>query len=268
TGPKPLISLAYNNITSGTQWNKSNKTVDPGPGGPGLNYAPATKGTESFCPDTLATYAPFGADGYPQIDQVTGKVFQAAGFDNGNGTYSLLLNIGTPDAAGDLTFLDYPASNPCGDKGNLIHIADNLKWPPDTLFSVLSIDSARNLFVEWNLGDSASNVPPTDRQVFVSAASAATGWASWTPKVQVSDGSPSTGDAVNVFPWIKAGGPGRADAVWYGSDKAVDPSSQKNQAWNVIMNQLEFPTDTSGPLTGPPPTSALIKANPHPPHYH
>src|SRR3989441_10708883 len=155
TGPKPLIYLAYNNITSGTQWNKSNKTVDPAPGGPGLNYFPATKGTTSVCVENVSTYAPFGADGYPQIDQVTGKVFQAAGFHNIDGTYSLLLNIGTPDSSGDLTFLDYPTpGNPCGDKSKLIHIADNLKWPPDTLFSVLSMDSARNLFVVFNLGDS------------------------------------------------------------------------------------------------------------------
>src|SRR5438876_844914 len=68
TGPKPLIYLAYNNLTSGTQWNKSNSTVDPAPGGPGLNYFPATKGTTSVCVENVSTYAPFGADGYPQID--------------------------------------------------------------------------------------------------------------------------------------------------------------------------------------------------------
>src|SRR5438477_7253318 len=41
-GPKPLIYLAYNNITSGTQRNKSNRDVDPLPGGPGLTYKAAT----------------------------------------------------------------------------------------------------------------------------------------------------------------------------------------------------------------------------------
>src|SRR5436305_1760073 len=107
----------------------------------------------------------------------------------------------------------------------LIKIADTPTGSPDTLFSVLSMDSARNLYVVWNI--SASN--PALRQVFVSAASAASGWSSWTPPVQVSDGSTGMGDAVNVFPWIKAGGPGRADAVWYGSDKNVDPSSQSGQ---------------------------------------
>ena len=266
-GPKPLIYLPYNNITSGTQWNKSNRDVDPLPGGPGLTYKAATKGTDSICVPNVSFYAPFGADGYPQIDQVTGKVFQAAGFHNDDGTYSMLLNIGTPDASGDLRFLDYPQNDPCGDKDKLIHIADNLKWPPDTLFSVLSMDSARNLVVVWNLGDSAKNVPPEDRQVFVSAASAANGWTSWTPKVQVSDGLTSTGDYANVFPWIKAGGPGRADAVWYGQDLPVDPSSHSGQKWNVFMSQVVFPVNSAGGITGVAPTQTLTRVTPHPMHY-
>jgi hypothetical protein len=54
----------------------------------------------------VATYSPFGPDGYPAIDQQTGKVFQAAGFPHSDGTADLLLNIGTPDASGNLTFLD------------------------------------------------------------------------------------------------------------------------------------------------------------------
>src|SRR2546429_5586872 len=43
---------------------------------------------------------------FRSIDQVTGKVLQASGSQNSDGTFSLLLNIGTPDASGDLTFLD------------------------------------------------------------------------------------------------------------------------------------------------------------------
>jgi hypothetical protein len=86
--------------------------------------------------------------------------------------------------------------------------------------------------------------------------------------VQVSDGSTTTGDATNVFPWIKAGGPGRADAVWYGSDKQVDPSSHNNQAWNVFMSQVVFPTNaTTGAVTGAAPSIALVKVTPHPMHY-
>src|SRR5437764_1898853 len=108
------------------------------------------------------------------------------------------------------------------------------------------MDSARNLFVVWCIGSD----DPSKRQVYVSAASAAGGWKNWTPPVQVSDASTGTGDAVNVFPWIKAGGPGRADAVWYGSDKNADPSTNAGQSWNVFMAQVVFPTDGTGAVGG------------------
>jgi hypothetical protein len=259
-GPRPLIYQEYDNVTTGSQWVKSNALVDSQPGGPGLNYVNA----ETAGPGTATGYSPLGADGYPQIDQVTGKVFQAAGSKNPDDSFSLLLNIGTPNAVGDLTFLDNPTpANPTGDRSKLIHIADNLSGSPDTLFSVLSMDSARNLHVVWNI--SASN--PALRQVFVSASSAASGWSTWTPPVKVSDGSTGTGDAVNVFPWIKSGGAGRADAVWYGSNKNVDPSSQSGQSWNVFMSQLVYPTNATGGLTGAAPSTRLVKVTPHPMHY-
>jgi hypothetical protein len=70
-----------------------------------------------------------------------------------------------------------------------------------------------------------------------------------------------------VFPWIKAGGPGRADAVWYGSNKRVDPSSQSGQAWNTFMNQVVFPVDSTGAVTGQAPATTLVKVSPHPMHY-
>jgi hypothetical protein len=258
TGPTPLVYLEYNNLVGpgpngGAQWNKSND---------GLTYTSATSGVT---PATESTYSPFGPDGYPAIDQQTGKVFQAAGFRNSNGTYDLLLNVGTPDAAGDLTFLDAPtaASGGAPNYGNLIHVADNLPGSPDTLFTVLSMDRARNLFAAWVV----SSATPTRYQVYVAASSAASGWRTWTKPVQVSDGSAATGDAVNVFPWIKAGGAGRADAVWYGSNKSVDPSSQSGQAWNVFMNQLVFPVDSTGAITGQSPAMALVKVSPHPMHY-
>src|SRR5438067_334393 len=238
TGVRPLAYMEYNNLNNGAQWTKS---LD------GLTYVPA--------PLDPPNWAPFGADGYPQIDQVTGKVFQAAG----SGT-NLLLNIGTPSATGDLTFLDHPtATAPNGDQSKLIHIADNLKGSPDTLFSVLSIDSARNLQVAFAI----SSDTPSDRQVFVSAASPDTGWTKWTQPVQVSQ-APAN---VNVFPWVKAGGPGRSDAVWYGTDTVADPSVNDNQAWNVFMSQLVFPVDANGHVTGAPPAVTMAKVSPHPNHY-
>jgi hypothetical protein len=257
TGPTPLVYLEYNNLAgpgpnSGAQWNMSTD---------GLNYTNATAGVT---PATESIYSPFGPDGYPAIDQQTGKVFQAAGFPNGDGTYDLDLNIGTPDATGALTFLDAPTTAGGGPNyAGLIHIADNLPGSPDTLFTVLSMDSARNLYAAWTVNTGT----PSQDQTYVSASSAASGWRTWTTPVQVSNGSTATGDAVNVFPWIKAGGPGRADAVWYGSNMSVDPSSQSGQAWNVFMNQLVFPVDSTGAITGQAPATTLVKVSPHPMHY-
>ena len=261
TGPTPLVYLVWNDLVgpgpnAGEQWNKS---LD------GINYTNATAGETP--PGNGLNYSPFGGDGYPAIDQVTGKVFQAAACDShtcgtaATGVPGLYLNIGAPDATGMLHFLD---DNGAGgqDLTKLVHIADT-QGNPDTLFSVLSMDSGRNLVVVYAVG----NNNPALRQVFVSAASAASGWTSWTAPVQVSDGSTATDDATNVFPWIKAGGPGRADAVWYGSNLQVDPSSHHNQAWNVFMSQLVFPTDSSGAITGAGPTMQLVKVTPHPMHY-
>jgi hypothetical protein len=239
TGARPLIYMEYNNLVNGAQWVKSTD---------GLTYLAA--------PLDPPIYAPFGADGYPAIDQQTGKVFQAAGNDNGDGTFSLLLNVGTPDALGNLTFLDAPTiTNPTGDPSRLIHIADHLSGSPNTLFPVLSMDTNRNLFAVWAI----SNSNPASRQVFVSAASAASNWRTWSPAVQVSDASTGTGDAVNVFPWIKAGS-GMADAVWYGSNMNVDPSSQMGQSWNVFMSQVTY---SGGSLTKTSP----VTVSPHPMHY-
>ncbi|HZQ48686.1 MAG TPA: hypothetical protein VFB69_00060 [Candidatus Dormibacteraeota bacterium] len=260
-GPTPLVYLVWNDLVgpgpnSGEQWNKSTD---------GINYTNATAGETP--PGNGASYSPFGGDGYPAIDQVTGKVFQAAACDShtcgtaATGVPGLYMNIGTPDSTGTLHFLD---DNGAGgaDFTKLIHIADT-SGSPDTLFSVLSMDTARNLFVVF----AVSNSNPALRQVFVSGASAATGWTQWTTPVQVSDGSTATGDATNVFPWLKAGGPGRADAVWYGSNLQVDPSSHNNQAWNAFMSQVVFPTDSTGAITGAAPSKQLVKVTPHPMHY-
>src|SRR5438067_694083 len=265
-GPTPVVYQAYNNLVGpgpdgGEQWDKS---LD------GLTYTNATNadqsGTAQVTTASETTYSPFGGDGYPAIDQMAGKVFQAAGFPNGDGTFDLELNIGTPDAAGNLTFLDAPALPGGGpDYTKLIHIADNLPDSPDVLFTAASLDSARNLFVAWTLDADSSS--PGQRQTYVAAASAASGWTNWTRPVRVSDASPGTGDAVNVFPWIKAGGPGRADAVWYGSDKNVDPSTNAGQSWNVFMSQVVLPTDASGAITGASPSTRLVKVTPHPMHY-
>src|SRR4029077_524418 len=102
TGQLPLSYMDYNDLgvasnypNGGSQWNRSTN---------GLNYFQAIAGQPPAT--AVANWAPFGPDGYPAIDQVTGDVFQAAGFKNSDGSYSMLLNIGTPDSTGNLTFLD------------------------------------------------------------------------------------------------------------------------------------------------------------------
>jgi hypothetical protein len=260
TGPQPLIYLEYNNLVNGGQWNKSNSAVDTDPHGPGLNFVKATNGTDSVCPDPFGNtgfYAPFGADGRPSIDQVTGKVFQAEFSDN-----SILLNIGTPDASGNLTFLDAPSTaQPCGDQSKLITVANNVPNLSSEAanFVVSSMDSARNLYVTWV---SKSNTP-SQRQTYVSVASAASGWRTWSPAQRVSS-SPSM---VAVFPWVAAGGAGRADVVWYGSNIAVDPSNQLGQQWDVFMAQVIYPVDSTGAVTGAVPSVTQVKVTPHPMHY-
>jgi hypothetical protein len=260
-GQTPLVYLVWNNLVgpgpnSGEQWNKSTD---------GVNYTNAT--ADELPAGTGAVYSPFGGDGYPAIDQVTGKVFQAAACNSQTcgtsaaATPGLYMNIGTPDASGNLHFLD--ATGTGQDLTKLVKIADTPTGSPDTLFSVLSMDSGRNLEVVWTV----SSANPALRQTFVSASSAASGWTTWTAPVQVSDGSTTTGDATNVFPWLKAGGPGRADAVWYGSNLQVDPSSHNNQSWNVFMSQVVFPTNSAGGITGAAPATQLVKVTPHPMHY-
>lgn len=267
SGKLPLIYMEYNNL-SGAQWVKSSADTDPSPGGPGLLYTNA----EADGPGAVTGYQPYGADGYPSIDQVTGNVFQASygGDQPGTDPTKIYLNIGHPaDSTGQLKFLDAPAT-PLGpeDPTKLIVAARNVvnNTGEAANFVVSSMDRARNLYVVWV----NRSTMPTQRQVFVSAASptSPTGpWTVWTDPVQVSDGSIGTGDAVNVFPWIKAGGAGRADAVWYGSNTTDDPSApMKNQTWNVFMSQVVFPVDGLGHITGAAPTKTLVQVSPHPSH--
>src|SRR5437660_8575790 len=88
----PPTYMEYNNLqttpANPAYWVKSTD---------GLNYTPANTDNGNF-----------GSDGYPAVDQVTGKVFEASGCPTG---IALCLNIGTPiDTGGDLCLLDDPTS--------------------------------------------------------------------------------------------------------------------------------------------------------------
>ena len=247
----PLTYMVYNNLQT-TQANPAYwvKSTD------GINYSPANSDNGNF-----------GSDGYPAIDQLTGKVFEASGC--GNGT-ALCLNIGTPvGATGNLCFLDDPAAITIGGAAatcplgpGLITVASALPGDPDLLFPVASLDSGRNLHVTFAVNGSVSGSTST-YQVFTTVASAATNWTQWARPVQVSL-APSN---VNVFPWMVAGGPGRSDSVWYGTSSFIDPSTNGGQAWNVYMSQVVWPVNSTGGVTLAAPSVTMVKVSPHPMHY-
>jgi hypothetical protein len=258
-GSLPLVYMEYNDVatvpamgsTGPAFWSKT--VPDMVPGDPGLSYSSA-RGT----PQKTV----FGADGYPSIDQVTGKVFQP----NFSGQ-SIKLNIGTPDANGNLTFLD----DATGGTANLITVANNVDNNGDVAnFVVSSMDDARNLWVAWVGRD---NSDPSKRQAYVAVSSAATNWTIWSQPVQVSH-PPSL---VNIFPWVKGlGTKGVADVVWYGSYEPAhpgvypDPSTDLNQVWDVYMGQVTFPVDANGGVqvvNGPAFTPLQVKVTPHPMDY-
>jgi hypothetical protein len=259
TGPKPAIYLTYAAaasavlvaVNSHTQWNFSNATNDPTPGGPGLLFSAATP---------VGTAGPFGFRGYPAIDQVTGKVFEA-------GSGAVQLNIGTPKADGTLCFLDVNTAGAytdtsCPTGTGLISI-DSGHSNSSLLGTVLSMDSGRNLWAAWDSGHQIYvSVSPPDNDK----------WDQWRSVATVPTGllvsGNLTNDKVQVFPWIQAGGPGRADVVWYGMDKAGDPSVAMGQAWNVFMSQVSIPTNVDGSVQTPvAPTVTEVQVSPHPMHY-
>ena len=223
----PVIYMEYNRVegVGGNGCSFWLKSTD------GLNFSAADGGISHY-----------GCDGYPSVDQVTGDVFEAAGGK---------LNIGVPDAGGNLTFLDDAGGNAIGNK--LIDFA-GAAGAADTLFAVSSMDTGRNLHVTWT--NSA-------RQVFTTVASYKTNWTRFAAPVQVSLPPANT----NVFPWVVAGGAGRSDSVWYGTNSTADPSSNAGQEWNVYMTQLTWPVDSSGAVTLAPPTGQMVRVSPHPAHY-
>jgi hypothetical protein len=255
-GTLPLVYNEYNDVatapamgsTGPSFWTKS--VPDSVPGDPGLSYTSA-RGT----PQKTV----FGADGYPSIDQVTGKVLQATFFDS----TTIKLNIGTPDAAGNLTFLD----DKSGGTANLVTVANNVDNNGDVAnFVVSSLDDARNLWVAWVGRD---NGDPSQRQVYAAVARADTNWSMFSQPVRLS-AAPSL---VNIFPWVKAAGKsGIADVVWYGSyipgqpGFYPDPSTDLGQVWDVYMGQVRFPVDQDGAVIvggGPAIPPSQVRVSPH-----
>lgn len=282
----PLVYMESNSADvgivlgcGGTFWMKSSD---------GLNYTAAQEDG-----DFSTGYCPYGADGFPSIDQVTGKVFQAeiGNLSSTDSTPAMKLNIGTPVDAdgGNLCFLDATvASTKCRvhatgvgadtPYNRLVTVAHN-NMPGHPVpndggdvanFTVSSMDSGRNLWVAW-VGKAAD---PSKRQTYVAVTPPGNDcWCNFSAPVAVSKPPSMAG----IFPWIQAGGPGRADVVWYGSDKTADPSTNVGQKWDVYMSQVVWPLQSNSFTTGrdarlvslpvdpsATPLSTQVKVTPHP----
>jgi len=241
----------------------------------GLGYTSAQPGQLGGAANT---FCPFGADGYPSIDQATGKVFQAEFGKVGSKT-AIELNIGSPLGSGtDLCFLDHAqgtylqgVADPCAnsasgpDPNKLITVAVNtnndvVKDATEAAnFVVTSLDNGRNLWVTW-VNHAAD---PAKHQAFVSVATAGSGWTDWSKPRQVSQ-PPSR---VSIFPWVQAGDAGRADVVWYGDSTSATPSSTSvKHVWDVYMSQVVFPLKSASAVDTLSPSVSVtqVKVTPHP----
>jgi hypothetical protein len=261
----PIVYMESNTVVQcngngGGGWFKSSD---------GLTYSGAQVDGQAGFP-LVQTYCPFGADGYPSIDQTTGKVFQAnysSVMVNGTAKAAIQLNIGTPnDAAGNLCFLDHPAGA-CGDNAGPgpITIAVNNPALNDVVddrgdaanFVVSSIDSGRNLWVAWV--NRAANPALAQTWVAVAPPGPNNTWSTWSTPIKVSSGA----SHVSIFPWIQAGSAGRADVAWYGDAVTADPSDgSAHHSWNVFMSQVVFPKNAN--LTSAAPSVTQVKVTPHP----
>ena len=223
-GAKPLTYLAYNHILEG-----DNGAGEVATSTDGLNYTHA--GMYADTPDTTE------ADSNVVMDQHTGDLLAAVAYKPDSDHPGLAVAVGTPDAAGALTFHYHV-------------IADTLSGSPGELFPVVAEDTARNLYVAWTQDD--------DFQIRYSWASAVDDWKTWS-KPRVLNRPPSD---TNVMPWMAAGGPGIIDVVWYGAVGPALPSdtSDPRRPWNVYMAQV-----TSAATSHPSITQA--EATPHPMHY-
>ncbi len=87
-----------------------------------------------------------------------------------------------------------------------------------TVFPVLSVDKAGNLYVVWSDGAKIKMAASSDRGDH------------WTPPAQV---NPADMTGMNIMPWIVAGDPGRVDVIWY----HTLGSNNEQARWDINMAQ-------------------------------
>jgi hypothetical protein len=226
-GPTPLLYMKYTG-TSGAQVDKSTD---------GLNFTSA--GSHGNNQDSPIV-----------VDQATGDVIEAISSGNKVG-----LTVGTPDAAGALTFTNHLSTYTA--PGGIA-----------TLFPVIAQDSDRNVYIAYvpDCGEQNDGglSDPACFHVYYMWAGASDNWTTFHGPFRVDAPDPATGDNTAVMPWIAAGEGGIVDIAWYGTPKRMDPSNTESgsspRAWYTEMAQVtnaasEAPSVTTG------------RASPHPMHY-
>ncbi len=237
TGKTPLLYMSYADQAMG---DRVDYTTD------GTNYNVGDAAGE-YCDD--GKHQPNHT--VPVVDQRTGDYLAMCSDDAedalpvvGGTSVGLALAIGVPDAKGHLKFHYHTA------------VPKEATADPETLFPILTQDTARNLYAVW--------IDHKDYRVHYAWAAPGKNneWSKWS-KVMTIDRPPSR---VGLMPWAKAGGPGILDVAWYGTDKTLaqlgsdGPSAQKQQVWNVYFAQVDH-------ATGKRPNVVQVKASPHPMHY-
>lgn len=122
--------------------------------------------------------------------------------------------------------------------------ADGTVFPStETLFPVVQMDSARNLYVMWAAGDgTADATQPIDAHDFhiyyaYSLCTAADNCqhTSWSAPIQVDTGDPAH-DATSTFGWMAVGDPGKLGFVFLGSSAREHPSNlNPAKAWHPFI---------------------------------
>jgi hypothetical protein len=228
-GKTPLLYMSYADTAIG---DRVDYTTD------GTNYNLGDQAGE-YCDD--GKHNPDHTP--PVVDQYTGDYLAMCSDDaNSNG---LALAIGKPNASGHLTFHYHTAVPKAAMTGQ-----------PETLFPILSQDTARNLYVVW--------IDSKTYQAYYSwaAPGVKNEWSTWSKPIKLNKPPANT----NLMPWAKAGGPGVLDVAWYGTDKTLaqlgsgGPSARKNQKWDVFFAQVDH-------ATAKHPHIVQVKATPHPMHY-
>ena len=87
-----------------------------------------------------------------------------------------------------------------------------------TVFPVMSVDRAGNLYAVWSNGGTIKMAASTDHGDH------------WTPPAVV---NPPSMTGMNIMPWIVAGDPGRVDVIWYHTFGGNNESAR----WDINMAQ-------------------------------